>query len=81
MRYFMKNVLILAAATLGFATAGDAGSDPVVPGVPVVITTSITIPTVTSEVGVPVGGRIPVFFVVTPPVTPGGQFTFRLVSN
>ena len=77
----MKNILLCAVAALGFATAGHAGSDPVVPGVPVVITSSISIPSVTTEVGVPVGGSIPVFFIVTPPVSPGGFFTFRLVSG
>ncbi len=77
----MKKVILAAALSLGAATLAQAGSNPVVTGVPVTITTSITIPTVTSEVGVPVGGSIPVFFIVTPPTSVGGSFTFRLVAG
>lgn len=77
----MKKVILAAVLSVGAATLAQAGSNPVTPGVPVTITTSITIPTITSEVGTPAGGGIPVFFIVTPPTSPGGFFTFRLVAN
>ena len=77
----MKKTLLAAALTLTAATGALAGADPVLQGVPVTITTSITLPSVSSEVGTPIGGGVPVFFVVTPPTTPGGFFTFRLVNN
>jgi hypothetical protein len=77
----MNKLLLIAAASVGLATMAHSGADPVIPGVPVVITTSITIPTTPTDVGVPVGGSVPVFFIVTPPVSPGGSFTFRLVSG
>lgn len=77
----MKTTFFAAAVTLAAATMAQAGSTPVVSGVPVTITSTITIPTVTSDVATPVGGSIPVFFIVTPPTSPGGFFTFRLVSN
>jgi hypothetical protein len=77
----MKTTFLAAAVTLAAATMAQAGSTPVVSGVPVVITSSITIPTVSTDINLPVGGSIPVFFVVTPPTTPGGSFTFRLVRG
>lgn len=76
----MKNIFLCAAVTLGLATTAHAGDAPVISGVPVVITTSITILPGITPSGVPVSGGLPVFFVVTPPAAPGGFFTFRLVS-
>ena len=76
----MKNILLSAALILGAASAAHAGQNPVITGVPVVITTSITItpPSVNTD---GFRGGVPVFFVVTPPSVPGGGFTFRLVNN
>ena len=68
----MKTLYLAAAVTLAAATMGQAGSSPVVSGLPVPITTTIFVPQEHSVVSVPV------FFVVVPPVTPGGRVTFTL---
>ena len=68
----MKKLYLAAAVTLAAATMGQAGSSPVVSGLPVPIASTVFVP---REIVI---GSIPVFFIVTPPVTPGGQFTFTL---
>ena len=75
----MKTPFLAAAVTLAAATMGHAGSDPVIAGVPVVITSSITV--TPPSAGDPGGASFPVFFVITPPTTPGGSFSFRLVGG
>lgn len=87
----MKTTFLAAAVTLAAATMAQAGSTPVISGVPVTITldlraafnrsSSITIQTVTGGENVPVIGSVPVFFYVVAPPSPGGFFTFRLVRN
>jgi hypothetical protein len=75
----MKTPFLAAAVTLAAATMGHAGSAPVVSGVPVVITSSITL--VPPSAGDPAGGSFPVFVVISPPTSPGGDFTFQLVRG
>lgn len=76
----MKNILLGAAMSLGLATTAHAGGNPVISGVPVVITTSITLLPGILPSDAPLAGSAPVFFVITPPAGLGGAFTFRLVS-
>ena len=78
----MKNSLIALSLAVTLASGSAfAGAEPAIPGVSVPLTSVVVIPPPASDVGTPVDGGIPVFFIVTPPTSPGGFFTFRLVSN
>lgn len=77
----MKTIYLAAALSLAAATTVQAGADPVLAGVPVVITSTITVSPSVAGVGDFSGGAFPIFFVITPPTTPGGSFTFRLVRG
>jgi hypothetical protein len=72
----MKTTFLAAAVTIAAATMGHAGADPVVPGVPLTITTVIQIPS--ANAGGQSRGGLPSFFSVVPPSSPGGSFSFNL---
>jgi hypothetical protein len=70
-----KTLLAAGIATLLASGAALAGSQPTLPGLSAPITSIIVIPQIGGSAS---GGGTPVFFVVTPPATPGGSFTFQL---
>jgi hypothetical protein len=77
----MKRILIATSLAVALSPGTAlSGSEPVLPGVSITLTSIVVIPPFDGRGG-DIGGGIPVFFVVTPPTNPGGRFNFRLVFD